>query len=236
MKKTLKGIVMMIIIAMVISISNISSAFSFKANLVSKDKLIAGKEVKVTLSLSSINMDDGIYSIQIGKITVGNAFEGISQSSFSSNKCMVTYANGGLVLMSSTPIKSSEEVVTLTLKVKKGTNAKSDTVKFENIVASSGSNTGDISAGTKTIKIEAKKTNSGNDDTDKNSGNKDNSDTGSKKDNTSEKNEYTQEILPKRLPQTGEGKNFLIMLLMIGAIVISAICYIRYKLIKPKKV
>lgn len=35
---------------------NLSNAFSFKANLSSNDKLVKGQEVKVTLSLSGIDM------------------------------------------------------------------------------------------------------------------------------------------------------------------------------------
>lgn len=160
MKKTLRIIIMMIITIMIIGGTNITNAFSFNAGVSSDEKLVAGQEVKISLSLSDINMDEGIYSIQVKKIVVGDAFEPISQSNFSSNTCMPTYTNGGLVLMSGTPIKNSGEVVTLTLKVKEGISAKSDTVRFENIVASSGSNTGDISAGTKTITIEANGNNS----------------------------------------------------------------------------
>lgn len=157
MKKTQKVIAIMIVVAIVMGV-NISNAFSFNANLSSNDKLVAGKEVKITLSLSSINMDEGIRSIKVGKITVGEEFEPVSSTSFSSSTWMPTYSKGGLVLMSGTPVKNEGVAVTLTLKVKPGVTAKSSTIKFENIVASSGLKTGDIAVGTKTITVKANDT------------------------------------------------------------------------------
>lgn len=158
MRKIVKLILIIAIIAMVIGIANRSSAFSFNANLSSNGKLVAGQEVKITLSLSNINMDDGIRSIRIGKITVGEEFEPVASANFVSNTWSPTYLNGGLVLMSGTPVKTNGTAVTLTLKVKSGVTAKSSTVKFENIVASSGTNTGDISVGTQIITIKAEET------------------------------------------------------------------------------
>lgn len=166
MKKTLTGMIIMIIMVMIMGAVNVSNAFSFNANLSSNDKLVAGQEVKVTLSLSDIDMDDGIRSIKVGKITVGEEFEPVSSANFSSSTWMTTYSNGGLILMSGTPIKSDGVAVTLTLKLKSGVTAKSSTVKFENIVASSGSNTGDISAGSQTITIKANDTGTGDEDED----------------------------------------------------------------------
>lgn len=158
MKKILKAIVIITIIAIIIGILNISNAFSFNIDLTSDNKLIEGQEVKVTLTLNNIDMDDGIRSIKVGKVIVGEEFEAISSTNFSSNIWMPTYSNGGLVLMSGTPIKTTGEAVILTLKVKPGITAKSSSITFENIVASSGINTGDISAGTKTIEIKAEET------------------------------------------------------------------------------
>lgn len=155
MKKTLRGIVLITILAIIISIANIANAFSFGGTLTSNDKLVAGQEVKVTFSLNNIDMGDGIRSIKVGKVSVGSEFEGISSSSFSSSSCTPTYSNGGLVLMAGNPVTANGAVVTLTLKVKDGITAKSAVVKFENIVASSGTNTGDISIGTKTVEIKA---------------------------------------------------------------------------------
>lgn len=161
MKKTIKMIAIMAIATMIIGISNISKSFSFNANLSSDNKLVAGQEVKVTLSLSGIDMDDGIRSIGISKITVGDEFEPITATSFSSNAFAPTYLNGGLNLISGNPVKDGVAAVTLTLKVKAGTTAKTATVKFENIVASSGLKTGDISVGTKTVTIKADETQQG---------------------------------------------------------------------------
>lgn len=155
MKRTLRGIVLVTILTIVISIANIANAFSFGGTLTSNDKLVAGQEVKVTLSLNNIDMGDGIRSIKVGKVSVGNEFDGISSASFSSSTFTPTYSNGGLVLMAGNPVTANGAVVTLTLKVKDGITAKSAVVKFENIVASSGTNTGDISIGTKTVTINA---------------------------------------------------------------------------------
>lgn len=63
--------------------------------------------------------------------------------------------------MSGNPIKTDGVAVTLTLKVKAGITSKSSTISFENIVASAGSNTGDIAVGTKTITIKANETATG---------------------------------------------------------------------------
>lgn len=155
MKRTLKGIVITTILAIIISIANIANAFSFEGKLTSDGMLVAGQEVKVTFSLNNIDMGDGIRSIKVGKVTAGSEFEGITSSSFSSSSCTPTYSNGGLVLMAGNPVSANGAVVTLTLKVKDGITANSATVKFENIVASSGTNTGDISIGTKTVEIKA---------------------------------------------------------------------------------
>lgn len=237
MKKTLKGMVVIVVAIMVIGIVNVSNAFSFNANLSSKDKLVAGQEVKVTLSLSSIDMDQGIRSIKVGKITVGEEFEAVSTTNFASNTWMPTYLNGGLILMSGTPIKDAGVAVTLTLKVKPGVTAKSSTIKFENIMASSGSNTGDISIGTRTITInEGKIIDSGNNtETNKPT----NPDTGKTQDQTNKQEDKSQnnttknitgsKKLPDTLPKAGETKGILIIALILVSIMIVVISFIRYK-------
>lgn len=146
MKKTLKAIVLMAILTIILSISNISNAFSYNASLnKSTNKLEAGAEVKLTLNLSNIDMDDGILSIKVGNIVVGDAFEAISQSNFTGvNGWAPTYSNGALSISSGTKLTNAGDVVVLTLKVKSGNTAKSSTVKFQNMLASSGTNTGDI--------------------------------------------------------------------------------------------
>ena len=227
MNKTIKTIMMMIILTMVIGIVNISNAFSFNASLSSSDKLVAGQEVKVTLSLSGIDMDDGIRSIKIGKITVGEEFETISSTNFTSNVWMPTYSNGGLVLMSGTPIKSDGVAVTLTLKVKAGVTADSSTIKFENIVASSGSNTGDVSVGTKAITI---KTNPPTKPSNPNgTQNETNTSTGK---NTS-KGTVSESASKKELPKAGESKSIVVISLILIVIVAGVLSFMKYK--KTKK-
>ena len=239
MNKTIKTIMMMIILTMVIGIVNISNAFSFNASLSSSDKLVAGQEVKVTLSLSGIDMDDGIRSIKIGKITVGEEFETISSTNFTSNVWMPTYSNGGLVLMSGTPIKSDGVAVTLTLKVKAGVTADSSTIKFENIVASSGSNTGDISAGTKIITIKANAPAESGDGTGttnpptkpsnpNNTQNETNTSTGK---NTS-KGTVSNTASKKELPKAGKAENTGIVLLILFITSVGMLNFIKYEITK----
>ncbi len=233
MKKTIKIISIITIMAIIISIVNISNAFSFNASLSSNDKLIAGQEVKVTLTLSNIDMDDGIRSIKVGKITIGEEFEEITAKSFSSTTWMTTYANGGLVLMSGTPITEEGVAVTLTLKVKQGITAKSSAVSFENIVASSGSNTGDIKVDTKTITIKAE----GGDQTPTTptEPEKPTTPTQPEKPTTPNKPENPpKETLPSRLPQTGEKEVITIIVtsLMVITAIFGVVSFIKYKKIR----
>ena len=236
MNKTIKTIMMMIILTMVIGIVNISNAFSFNASLSSSDKLVAGQEVKVTLSLSGIDMDDGIRSIKIGKITVGEEFETISSTNFTSNVWMPTYSNGGLVLMSGTPIKSDGVAVTLTLKVKAGVTADSSTIKFENIVASSGSNTGDISAGTKIITIKANApAESGdgagttNPPTKPSNPNGTQNETNTSTEKNTSKGTVSESASKKELPKAGESKSIVVISLILIVIVAGVLSFMKYK-------
>ena len=239
MRRTIRIIVMMAILTMVIGAVNISNAFSFNANLSSGDKLVAGQEVKVTLSLSGINMDDGIRSIKVKKITVGEEFETVSSANFTSNTWMPTYSNEGLVLMSGTPIKSDGVAVTLTLKVKAGVTADSSTIKFENIIASSGSNTGDISVGTKTITIKANEPAQSGDgtgttdpstkpSTPSGTQNSNNSSTGK---NTN-KGTVSATASKKELPKAGKAENSLSISLILIIMVAGTLSFIGYEKIK----
>ncbi len=238
MKRTIETIVIMIIILIIIiGIANISNAFSFNANLSSSDKLVAGQEVKVTLSLSGINMDDGIRSIKIGKITVGEEFETITSTNFTSNTYAPTYSNGGLVLMSGTPIKSDGVAVTLTLKVKAGVSANSSTVKFENIVASSGSNTGDISVGTKTIAIKANEpvqsgdgTGTKNPPTNPSTPSSTQSGTNTLAGKNTTKGTVATTASKKELPKAGKSENTAMILLILCIASVASISFIKYEI------
>lgn len=236
MEKTLKIVGIIMIIAILIGMANISNAFSFNASLSSDDKLVAGQEVKVTLSLSNIDMDDGIRSIKVGKITVGEEFEAIATTSFSSSIWMPTYSNGGLILMSGTPITNAGSAVILTLKVKPGITAKSSTITFENIVASSGSNTGDITVGTKTITIKANETTgSGNDTGTTNTPTKNNTTNnlqgGANKavSNSTTKEVTSSKAVPNKLPKTGYTQGIVILTLILIAIVVGIVSFVKYK-------
>ncbi len=226
MKRTIKAIVMMTILTMVIGIVNISNAFSFNANLSSGNKLVAGQEVKVTLSISGINMDDGIRSIKIGKITVGEEFETITSSNFTSNTFAPTYSNEGLVLMSGTPIKSDGVAVTLTLKVKAGVTANSSTIKFENIVASSGSNTGDVSVGTKAITIKT------NPPTKPTTPNGTQNGTNSSTEKNTIKGTVSNTASKKELPKAGKAENTGIVLLILFITSVGMLNFIKYEITK----
>ena len=241
MKKTLKIMTVMAVIVAMIGITNISHAFSFNANLSSNDKLVAGQEVKITLSLKDINMDKGIYSIQIGKIVVGEEFETISASSFSSNICAPSYSNGGLILMSGTPITSNGAVVVLTLKVKPGTTAQTATVKFEDIVASSGSNTGDISVGTKTITIKANEPATSGDQqegtTDPDTNNTQNgANKPAEKDTSSTTQKTTSsKVAPTKLPKAGNAEGMLVLSLIVIVAIVGTVSFVKYKKVRPTK-
>ena len=237
MRRELKISLMMVIITIIIGIFNQSNAFSFNANLSSDDKLVSGKEVKVTLSLSNIDMDDGIRSIKVGKITVGEEFEAIESTNFSSNTLMPTYSKGGLVLMSGTPIKDNTIAVTLTLKVKPGITTKSSTITFENIVASSGTNTGDISVGTKSITIKAdnavqSENQAGTETTDTisktNTTNNIQNETNKQGKNTTT-NSTSQKTIPSRLPNAGYTKDKVIVSLILVILLIGVVTFIEYK-------
>ncbi|MCI8640651.1 MAG: hypothetical protein HFJ59_02090 [Clostridia bacterium] len=239
MKRTIKAIVMMTILTMVIGIVNISNAFSFNANLSSGNKLVAGQEVKVTLSISGINMDDGIRSIKIGKITVGEEFETITSSNFTSNTFAPTYSNEGLVLMSGTPIKSDGVAVTLTLKVKAGVTANSSTIKFENIVASSGSNTGDVSVGTKAITIKANApaesgdgTGTTNPPTKPTTPNGTQNGTNSSTEKNTIKGTVSNTASKKELPKAGKAENTGIVLLILFITSVGMLNFIKYEITK----
>ena len=235
MKKTIKMIVIMAIVTMIIGISNISKSFSFNANLSSDNKLVAGQEVKVTLSLSGIDMDDGIRSIGVSKITVGDEFEPISTTSFSSNAFAPTYLNGGLNLISGNPVKDGVAAVTLTLKVKAETTAKSATVKFENIVASSGANTGDVSVGTKAITIKANKpaeSGDGTGTTKPSNPNGTQNGTNSSTGKNNIKGTISSSASKKDLPKAGKEENAGIVLLILFITSVGMLYFIKYEITK----
>lgn len=234
MKNTVKVIAIMTIVIMIIGIANTVNAFSFNANLSSGDKLVAGQEVKVILSLNSIDMDEGIRSIKVGKITIGEEFESITTSNFSSNTWAPTYSNGGLILMSGTPITKEGTAVTLTLKVKPGITAKSATIKFENMVASSGSNTGDISAGTKTITIKANETaTSGNQTETTNSTTTNKTENGAtkpgEKTNSTTQKANSSKVTPSKLPKAGSTESIVIIALILMVTVAGIVSFVKYK-------
>lgn len=160
MKNTLrlKALISIVIISMILAIANIANAYSASGKLSSTDKLVAGGNVQVTLALSDIDMDVGIYSITIGNISYDtNVFDPISTSSFvGSNGWSASYASGKVTLVNLSPMSESGNVVTLTLKIKEGITATSSTVKFENIVVASGTTTtGNVSIGTPKVTIKS---------------------------------------------------------------------------------
>ena len=148
---------LLVVIAMVIGITNISNAYSVTGSLSSSDKLVAGGTASVTFSLGSIDAEDGVRSITIDKVNYDtNVFEAITSSSFTaSNGWKVSYSasSGAMTLTNDTPVNSASSVVTLALKIKSGITATSASVSFQGIVASSGLTTGDIAIGTKTATL-----------------------------------------------------------------------------------
>ena len=174
---------------------------------------------------------------------MGEEFEAISGTSFSSNTFSPTYSNGGLILMSGNPIKTDGVAVTLTLKVKAGITSKSSTISFENIVASAGSNTGDIAVGTKTITIKANETATGDGNgsgTESNGGTTQPSDEqqgagttdkqgNSQKTNTTKNTTNSQAVKPKQLPKAGNAESIIIITLILIVAVVAIVSFIKYK-------
>ena len=237
MNKTLKAIVLMSILTIILSIANISNAFSYDASLSkSTNKLEAGSEVKVTLKLSNIDMDDGIQSIKIGKVVVGDAFEAISQSNFSGvNGWSSTYnsSTGSLSINTGNKVKDSGEVVVLTLKVKSGNTTTSSTVKFENIIASSGINTGDIKIDERHVTIGAEDGNNNNpstpvtNNTPATSSNKNTTATNSNK-NTAKNAISSSKTTSKKLPKAGDVASIVVISVVSIIAIVAIVNFIRY--------
>lgn len=243
-----KTVVVLAIITIILSISTISNAYSVMGSLSSNDKLVAGKNVTVTLSLSDIDADSGVTSITVDKIDYDTSvFETITASNFTgSNGWNPNYSttSQGLTLVNNTHIKENGAVLTLTLKVKDAINVTSSTIKFEGIIASAGLTTGDIEVGTKTLTINVDKTaDSGSENTPTTTGSQSTNNNGATSNNGTVKSSDDTKSTSKKsttpvsttsnlnkLPKTGVGTG-IILLVTVGAI-IGIIFYIKYKNIK----
>ena len=238
MKNTLrlKRAISVIIMIMILGISNISNAYSVGAALSSGDKLVAGKNVTVTLSLSSIDAGEGLSSITVDKINYDtNVFETISASSFAGNNGWnPTYStkSQGLTLTNNTHVTANGAAVTLTLKVKEGVTAKSSIIKFEGIVASAGLTTGDINVGTKTLTVNA--------DSEANGGSENTPSTDTSTPSTTTKANTTNNTSGKvttakkanisNLPKAGLETGMVFVL--VAGLVVGIVFYAKYKNIK----
>ena len=237
MKNTLrlKIAISVIIMIMILGISNISNAYSVGATLSSGDKLVAGKNVTVTLSLSSIDAGEGLSSITVDKINYDtNVFETISASSFAGNNGWnPTYStkSQGLTLTNNTHITANGAAVNLTLKVKDGVTAKSSIIKFEGIVASAGLTTGDINVGTKTLTVNADSEANGGSESTPSTGTstpstttQDTTNNQQGKVTTAKKANISQ--LPKAGLETG------IVFVLVAGLLVGIVFYAKYKNIK----
>lgn len=134
--------------------------------------------------------------------------------------------------MSGTPIKSDGVAVTLTLKVKAGVTADSSTIKFENIVASSGSNTGDISAGTKIITIKANapaESGDGAGTTNPSNPNGTQNQTNTSTGKNTSKGTISETASKKQLPKTGSSESIVVISLILIVTVVGVLSFMKYK-------
>ena len=121
-----KLLVFVAIVGIIVTISTMVSAYSVGMSLSSKSKLKAGDTVTVTVNLGNVDAGNGIDTIT-GELSYDtNVFETLSTSNFiASNDWTPTYAasTNMITVLKNTKVKSSETVLTISLKVKDNTMA-----------------------------------------------------------------------------------------------------------------
>ena len=242
----LKTIASLLVMIMLLTIANISRAYSVGADLTTSDKLKGGQEVKVTLSFKGIDALDGLRSGSIENIVYDpNIFEEITDDSFEGqNRWSTAYSKGKLVITKSNPMTNDGAVVALTLKVKEGADTtKPTTVQFNGIVVASGSvatgGTGNITVENQAVEIPIdKNADSGLDDSKTNSlaptnetpaptQNEAKQNVAPKANNTSNKI-ASSKTTSKKLPKAGDAATIAIMAIVALAIVAGIVGYVKY--------
>lgn len=230
MNRKLKVITSVIVIAMIIMISTMVSAYSVGINLSSSSKLKAGETVTVTVNLGTIDAGNGINTITAELNYDKNVFETLSTSNITANnEWTPTYAasTNMLTLTKASKVKSGESVLTINLKVKNTISVNSTTINLGDIVVSGGKvqdgGTGDIDVNSTSITINVNSSaTTTTEPTNTNTSTQTNSTT--KKNTTIKDNTVTTK---KTLPKTGIGQYSIIAILVIA--IVGIFSYILYK-------
>lgn len=230
MNRKLKVITSVIVIAMIIMISTMVSAYSVGINLSSSSKLKAGETVTVTVNLGTIDAGNGINTITAELSYDKNVFETLATSNITANnEWTPTYAanTNMLTLTKASKVKTGESVLTINLKVKNTISVNSTTINLGDIVVSGGKvqdgGTGDIDVNSTSITINANSSaTTTTEPTNTNTSTQTNSTT--KKNTTIKDNTVTTK---KTLPKTGIGQYSIIAILVIA--IVGIFSYILYK-------
>ncbi len=164
MKKKLISISLMITLLITLSLSVVNAETNVKMQITSSSELTAGGTVELILSITNIDAGDGIDAV-VGKVNYDkNIFEEVTEENFEGqNRWNSPTFNTGTQLFTTSrasKVKTSGNVIKITLKVKEGVTADSTTVTITNIVVSGGSvatgGTGDINVSDVSAKINKK--------------------------------------------------------------------------------
>ena len=226
-----KVMTIMLVVAIVLSITTIVKANSVSMSLSSSSELKAGNTVEVNINLTNVDAGEGINGIA-GKLSYDSSiFEAVGSDDLSSNtNWSITYNpdQNKLALIKNSKVNSSETVVTVRMKVKDSANVgSSTTVAFTNISASGGSaqsgGTGDIDVNQASVSIKSV----GADIT-----NPTNDEAGSTVPSTLKVSSSDSTKASKNIPQTGD--NYTIITVIALVVLVAGVSTVRYTMLRSK--
>lgn len=152
MKKSIKIISIIMVLVTILSIAGISNAFSASFKAESSSKLEAGKTVEVMLKIANIDAGNGIDAIAVTLDYDRNIFDEVTRNSIETlNDWYIggfASDTGIFTILRDEKVKTSSDILKVTLRVKETANANSTDITFKNISASGGAvadgGTGDI--------------------------------------------------------------------------------------------
>lgn len=241
-----KLLVFVAIVGIIVTISTMVSAYSVGMSLSSKSKLKAGDTVTVTVSLGNVDAGNGIDTIT-GELSYDtNVFETLSTSNFiASNDWTPTYAasTNMITVLKNTKVKSSETVLTISLKVKDNISVDSTTITLKDVVVSGGrvsdGGTGDITVNNASVTISKDKDASSSTSNTTNTGSNTTGNTTTSNSSTSSKNNTTgnasknttikdNTVTSKNtLPKTGIEQYGIVAIVVVAIVAIFS--YVLYK-------
>ena len=135
--------------------TEIKAATSFTTKLTaSKSQAVAGDEITIGITISDINVGNGIQAIQ-GKLTYDT--EKLTYSSITASNGwgspVYNPENGMVVVESSNYVTEEQEIMKVTFKVKEGVEAGSAKIQFQEVQASDGEIMADGSTSVTSIDI-----------------------------------------------------------------------------------